>query len=45
VVLGAWERAIPVLLGAVAGMEIGARGVVLMAVSLELRRLDRSPAA
>jgi uncharacterized membrane protein HdeD (DUF308 family) len=45
VILGSWDRTLPILLGAVSGMEIGARGVVLMAVSLELRRLDRTPAA
>ncbi len=44
VILGSWDRPLPILLGSVAGMEIGARGVVLMAVSLELRRLDRTPA-
>lgn len=43
-VLASWDRSSALLLGAVAGMEIGARGVVLMAVSLELRRLDRTPA-
>jgi uncharacterized membrane protein HdeD (DUF308 family) len=44
VVLASGNLATPLLLGAVAGLEIGARGIVLMAVALELRRLDRTPA-
>lgn len=43
VVLGSYDRSLPILLGTVVGIEVGARGVVLMAVSLELRRVDRVP--
>lgn len=43
VVLASYDHSLPILLGAVVGFEVGARGVVLMAVSLEMRRVDRVP--